>query len=167
MVHILNKLTYIPKETLKAGSQIFFLLSNKHTYIHTYIHTLEHTYRIDVGEAHYAQIISLLITFLFGVETWSYVVRTYSQTDRGDIHTQPLTLTCTHTHTQLPGFGLPVKFMMCSGTIAVSLMNLSHAYYIILTRGVGKNGSTVAVRCLVLRFCAFEGSFLTHQELHS
>lgn len=31
-------------------------------------------------------------------------------------------------------------------TIAVSALNLLHAFYIILTSGVGKNGSTVAVR---------------------
>ena len=47
---------------------------------------------------------------------------------------------------QIPGLGFSVKVVIAWTTLALSFVNLILACYIILTSGVGKNGSTVAVR---------------------
>ena len=47
---------------------------------------------------------------------------------------------------QIPGLGVSIQLVTAWTTLALSTVNLIHASYIILTSGVGKNGSTVAVR---------------------
>ena len=47
---------------------------------------------------------------------------------------------------QIPGLGVSLKVLTAWVTISLSILNLLQAFYIILTSGVGKNGSTVAVR---------------------
>ena len=47
---------------------------------------------------------------------------------------------------QIPGLGVSLKVLTALVTIGLSIINLILASYIILTSGVGKNGSTVAVR---------------------
>ena len=47
---------------------------------------------------------------------------------------------------QIPGLGVSLKLLTALVTIGLSIINLIQAFYIILTSGVGKNGSTVAVR---------------------
>ena len=46
------------------------------------------------------------------------------------------------------GIYLPLKYMFVLGTLFFSVINMISAYHIILTRGVGKNGSTLAVSLL-------------------
>ena len=55
---------------------------------------------------------------------------------------------------QIPGLGVSVKVVTAWTTLALSFVNLILACYIILTSGVGKNGSTVAVRewCSLLAY---------------
>ena len=58
---------------------------------------------------------------------------------------------------QIPGLGVSLKVLTAWVTISMSILNLLQAFYIILTSGVGKNGSTVAVR----EWCSLLASYLT------
>ena len=58
---------------------------------------------------------------------------------------------------QIPGLGVSLKVLTAWVTISLSILNLLQAFYIILTSGVGKNGSTVAVR----EWCSLLASYLT------
>ena len=96
---------------------------------------------MDIAEAHYAQISVLTLSGVLGPELWSNI---------------------------FPGLGLQLKVEMCCvcvlcevvsfqvvlvyGTLVFTLWNLLHALYIVLTSGVGKNGSTVAVSVPALSF---------------
>ena len=42
--------------------------------------------------------------------------------------------------------GVPLRVVLIAGVIGVSFFNLLHTFSVILTSGVGKNGTTVAVR---------------------
>ena len=46
-----------------------------------------------------------------------------------------------------------MQVLMVAGTLMFSIANLLHALYIVLTGGVGKNGSTVAVSVLHYPVC--------------
>jgi len=43
------------------------------------------------------------------------------------------------------GLDYSLNFLFAVGTLAMGVLNLLSAYHVCLTRGVGKNGSTVAV----------------------
>jgi diacylglycerol cholinephosphotransferase len=73
--------------------------------------------RIDIAEAHYAQISVLCLSGLLGTHFWTNL---------------------------FPGLALELKVVLVYGTLVFTVLNLLHAFYIILTCGVGKNGSTVA-----------------------
>ena len=47
---------------------------------------------------------------------------------------------------QLPVVGVQLKGVLIVMVLGISLLNMLQAFFIILTSGVGKNGTTIAVR---------------------
>ncbi|XP_019853581.1 PREDICTED: cholinephosphotransferase 1-like isoform X2 [Amphimedon queenslandica] len=83
----------------------------------TYVSGCLYFKKIDCTEAQFCHIGVMVAVFIFGTSVWDYT---------------------------LPWFGIPLKFILAGSVICSSLMNLASAFYIILSKGVGKNGATVA-----------------------
>lgn len=86
----------------------------------TYVCGVLYFKSFDIAEAQVAQISACLLTFFLGPEVWNH-----------------------HTLSFL-GIHYPLKLMFAGGTLFFGTLNLLSAYHVCLTRGVGKNGSTVA-----------------------
>lgn len=82
-----------------------------------YVSGVFYFHKFDVAEAQFGQIAGLLLTATLGPEVWQ---------------------------TMLPGVGISLKALLYPFVVTLTAMNLFSAYYVILTGGVGKNGSTVA-----------------------
>ncbi|CAI8024167.1 Homeodomain-interacting protein kinase 2 [Geodia barretti] len=93
------------------------LLLNFFYHWQTFVSGVLHFKTIDIAEAHYAQISVLCLSGLLGTHFWTNL---------------------------FPGLALELKVVLVYGTLVFTVLNLLHAFYIILTCGVGKNGSTVA-----------------------
>jgi phosphatidylglycerophosphate synthase len=93
------------------------LLVNFFYHWQTYVSGVLHFKTVDIAEAHYAQITVLSLSGVLGSNFWSNL---------------------------FPGLDLELKVLLVCGTLVLAVINLLHALYIVLTSGVGKNGSTVA-----------------------
>lgn len=78
----------------------------------------------------------LLVAAVLGDDAWSYQVSTPFL---------PPSPSVSHFSPQVPVLGLSFRQGVAVGTIFMCLVNMVQSFRIILTSGVGKNGSTVAV----------------------
>lgn len=101
--------------------------------------------RIDCTEAQFCHIGVMITVFILGTSVWESTVMIVNIMIV--ILSIPLLLLCPH---QLPWFGIPLKIILAGGVIGSSILNLGSAFYIIFSKGVGKNGATVAVSSLLL-----------------
>ncbi|XP_064400073.1 cholinephosphotransferase 1-like [Halichondria panicea] len=98
----------------------FVLLILELTFVYhwqTYVCGTLHFKTVDVTEAQFTQMAVLLVAAVLGDLAWDYNV---------------------------PVLGVTFREGVAFGTIFMSLANMAQAFSIILTSGVGKNGSTVA-----------------------
>jgi hypothetical protein len=83
----------------------------------TYVCGTLHFNLIDVTEGQFMSMALLVIRGVWGMEVWNY---------------------------ELPVVGVQLKGVLIVMVLGISLLNMLQAFFIILTSGVGKNGTTVA-----------------------
>ena len=95
--------------------------------------------RVDIAEAHYAQISVLCLSGVLGPQFWSNLFPGLG------LQLKVLTPILCRVSNLGMCVGVFVQVVLVYGTLVFTVLNLLHALYIVLTSGVGKNGSTVAV----------------------
>jgi phosphatidylglycerophosphate synthase len=106
----------------------FVLLIEFTNYVYhwqTYVSGCLYFKTVDCTEGQVCHMTVMVLSFLFGTNTWEF---------------------------QLPVVGIPFKFLIASGVIFFSITNIISSFIIIFTRGVGKNGATVADTSVVSPF---------------
>ena len=91
----------------------------------TYVCGKLYFYSVDVTEGQYTSMAVFIIAGLYGVDAWDYM---------------------------LPILGISFRVGIIIGTIFFSLLNYINVFKVILSRGAGKNGSTVADTSVVSPF---------------